>query len=936
MSKRKKTKIKSNIHRYLIMALLMLACPLYVSGAEKQPVTYFISRAESFVQSNAWTAAKREIDEGLAQWPENAELRYLNGNYFYVTGRLQEARYNLIRAIQTNDQHFKAKRVMVDVEDASKHYSSAICYINELLEFQPYDRDLWRRKIALYRKINNNVEADAALERLARIYPNDTIVRNDLKKLHRANVDNILKKSNAEDAAAELERWLDMDPENLSYYIELMGIYQRLGYNDRALGVGNRGLSHFPSNRILLNKVVGLLSEMGNYTQALVVAKQYAPHSSTYRYLLEEATANARNNDPYEMNGRLYAETHNRDALDYLLNTSLTRGYYDDARVYIKEAMKREGRTTTLLMKLYTLEKRSGDELAMRKILQELYEKTPEDEELKELYAEMMMKLGTSDMAQEQWADASTHLQRAIELMSVENEAWPSAVSMRIVALARQNKFDEACEQYKNAIIEDPKNKSRYAYAYEEFIANRIHLLIEEENYEEALLEGQNLLDLMPESETALRTCINMSQTLKREEQFQKYAQMGYDLYPENPYFIVKQAMARLSQDRYAEALDLVNPQKNKNGEYESPLFISAHSGIANEWALELLKNKMPDIALQVVDTALVYDPANKELLYSKGLIYEGLKDYPNAYDYQKKYYEPSNAEQAEYYQHMRYLGFRSLKNRIDASYSYAFYDNEDTKTRAHLYSLATVTYSRVEKKDTYTGQISYKGIDGYHNDTDSEPGGVGLEFMGQWEHTFNHRWSGMVNLALSTQYFNKVGTNVSASYALDHGWTPTLKLGYRRTPKTYLYLSGEDSSIYSKNSEYNLFILAPSVEKAWERIRTSLNVDFSLLDKDIYYNIGLKGKLFFNDDNISSISLLTGFGSFPELKFFEQTALRNVSHTNAMVGFDAQYLCTRHMYIGISGSWNTCYNPYKDANDMLRDAYRNIYSLTFQLHLAF
>ena len=116
---------------------------------------------------------------------------------------------------------------MVDVEDASKHYSSAICYINELLEFQPYDRDLWRRKISLYRKLKNNLEADAALERLARIYPNDSVVRRDLMKLHRNSIEKLMKKSNAEDAAQELEKWLDMDPDNLEYYLQLMGIYQR-------------------------------------------------------------------------------------------------------------------------------------------------------------------------------------------------------------------------------------------------------------------------------------------------------------------------------------------------------------------------------------------------------------------------------------------------------------------------------------------------------------------------------------------------------------------------------------------------------------------------------------------------------------------------------------------------------------------------------------
>ena len=131
---------------------------------------YYSERAQDLEDANSWEAAKREIDEGLRHYPDDPELLYLNGRYYYYANRdLQKARYNLVKALQESDHHWGARRVLIDVEDDSKHYSSAICYINELLEQQPYDRDLWRRKIALYNKMGNKVEAEAALERLSRI-----------------------------------------------------------------------------------------------------------------------------------------------------------------------------------------------------------------------------------------------------------------------------------------------------------------------------------------------------------------------------------------------------------------------------------------------------------------------------------------------------------------------------------------------------------------------------------------------------------------------------------------------------------------------------------------------------------------------------------------------------------------------------------------------
>ena len=54
------------------------------------------------------------------------------------------------------------------------------------------------------------------------------------------------------------------------------------------------------------------------------------------------------------------------------------------------------------------------------------------------------------------------------------------------------------------------------------------------------------------------------------------------------------------------------------------------------------------------------------------------------------------------------------------------------------------------------------------------------------------------------------------------------------------------------------------------------------------------------------------------------------------MVGIDFQYLCTRHLALGLAGNWNTCFNPYRTPEGTLKDSYRNIFSITFQVHTAF
>lgn len=946
-------------HRSRILILcLQAALLLPFSQARAQEIEhtsrYYVHRAENYVGSNAWNSAKREIDAGLKVYPDDPDLRYLNGRYYFVIGDMDEARYQLVRATQTDDMHFRAKRVLVDVEDQLGHWSSAICYINELLEYQPYDRDLWRRKIGFYRRMGNEHEADDALERLSRIYPNDSLVLADVRRRNLENWGNVLKGSSMSEAANNLERWIDRDPTVLEYYLELVNTYIKMGEYEKAIGAANRGLHYFPDNKDLIHKTVSVMSDLGLYSQALAFAKSHRFGSTVYNNLLREVAEDARMRDPYESHGRLYMATHDREALAYLINTSLTRGYFDDARMYIEEAIKRDGRTPGLLMKLYSLEKKSGNENRAVKLLTELYEKNPYDEEVRDAYVDMMLKLSNDDFAEQQWDEAYRHLNRVLELMPDTAEAWPSAVSRQITVLGHLGRMDDAHRLCVESSIRNKAYRYRFSSAYEDFAASRLKGLIEEERYEEALSAAQDLLEVIPSSEAALRCLINMSQTLKRKELFHEAAAMGYDAYPEVPYFIIKQAVALQECYDYEGALALLHPRKDAD-EYVNPQLTAAFSGISQEWAGKLIKNKRLQKALEVTDTALVFDPLNRELLYTKGVVHEHLKDYATAYEYQQRYYEPSNAEQGDYVRHIRYLGYKALRNRVDATYTHALYDTRQgtLSSVSHLYSIGTVSYARLSKRNTYTFQVSYKGIDGYRESfsetevdpetgeattvglTDTEPGGVGLEFMAQWEHQFNAKWSGMVNAAVSTQYFNKLGANISLSYAAPRGWTPSLRLGYRRTPPTYLYLGG--ASLGSgTNEEHNLYLVSPSLEKSWEYIKVTGNADLTFMSNSLYYNAGLKGKLFINNDNVSSVSLITGFGSFPELSFFEQTALQNVSHTNAMVGIDLQYLCTRHLSLGLAGSWNTCYNPFRRSDGTLESSYRNIFSIAMQFHLAF
>lgn len=927
-----------------LLVILFCMAGIVTAGSKNEVETkhnarYYARRAENLEQSGNWEAAKREIDEGLQLYPSDPDLRYLNGRYYYYSQNdLNKARYNLIKAIQENDDHYQAKRVLVDVEDDSKHYSSSICYINELLEFQPYDRDLWRRKIALYNKIGQVQEADEALQRLARIYPNDTIIRRDLANRNRENWAQRLQKSSLNDAAADLEDWLELDPGNIDYYNELINIYYKLGQTERAIGTINRALEYHKGNQALIQKAASMMAEMGNYTRALSFLRAHKNTGKLYNDLLKESADDNRAHDPYESNGRLYATTKDRDALIYLVNTSVVRGYYPDAIEYLTEAYKVFGETPELLLKQYGLEKRFGNDKKAMAILEKLRKKMPNNAELKDDYVDALLALVDHDVETEQWDEALTHIDQVINLIGVSNEKWPGLITRKINILGHLNRLEAARELYLRSINAKPGARERFAYAYEEVAAVRLKALVENEEYERALAEAQDLLEIAPDSEAALRTCINMSQTLGRKELFQKYALMGYEKFPDSPYFIVKEAVALQQQGKTEEALAMLRPDRYRD-EYVNPQLLNAYAGMSQEFAALLIKDHFPEQAMQVIDTALYYDATNKDLLYLKGVAYEQLHDYAKAWEYQTKYYNPSNAEQADWYQHMRYLKWSSFNNRLTANYTAAYFDstNDDLTTIGHMYSIGSLAYSYLGKNDTFTGQISYKGVDGHYNELkEYEAGGFGIELMGQWDHVFNPRWSGFANLSYGTKFFNLIGINAGAAWNMRNNWTLTGKVGYRYTSPTYIVNKNNANDI--RYRRYSVFLLTPGVQKTWgERIVTSAALDLIGMSTGFYYNLGLKGKIFVNNDNVTSVGVLAGFGSFPELAFFDQTGLSTLSKTNAMVGIEGMYLLTNNFAISLNGNWNTYYYPVRlHFEDPMVDSYRNVFSINLGLHVAF
>lgn len=340
--------------RYLYSTLLVFCSAVFFISAigddnEEHLPQYYVNQAKGYFVRNQWDLGKTILDTGLKNYPDDPDMRWLMGKYYYQFKNYDQSRYQLIKCIDKEYNHIQAKQLLVNVEEETRHYSSAICYVNELLEINPYWRGLWRRKIELYRKQGNDVEADRLLKRISQIYPDDPTLRRDLAYTLENNYYRLKKLGDQKSSMLALEELMKSNPHNEGFYLELANLYLQQGLADKALETTVSGSQEFPSSMSLVSKRVGILSEQFRFQEAMAILKDKMKKSNSstlrrmYNDILQQQARAARDSDPYILYGKIYAMSKSKEALDFLLSTSLTRGYYEDARFYLKEAKKRYG-----------------------------------------------------------------------------------------------------------------------------------------------------------------------------------------------------------------------------------------------------------------------------------------------------------------------------------------------------------------------------------------------------------------------------------------------------------------------------------------------------------------------------------------------------------------------------------------------------------------
>lgn len=949
------------------------------------PDYYAYNVRQAFKKGN-WNDGKRLLDEGLKVYPDETNLNQLAGSYYYHQKSYDDSRYYLIRSVRADQSNVEAKQLLVNVEDSTKNYSSAICYVNELLEVNPYWKGLWRRKIQLFRKQGNVEEANRLLHRFCKIYPNDSTMRRDQGGYLEEEYLEAKNKGDKKAIINTLSELVRFNTDNEEYYLALSNQLLQDGKETEAIEVAERGVSNLPQSSNLAIKKASILAGQARYSEALTFTEacmkknRSGKLASFYNELRLEAARSEAKRDPYVLYGKVYEAQKSQEALDYLLSTSITRGYYEDALFYINETRKRTGETPALLYKAYIVNKRMGNERTANNLLSKLYERTPNNPDVADELARLRLEQAARYMDDESYTEALGYLQFTAD-NAVDQELIEAAYNRMVTCYTNLHRYkdaDEVLETLHNRFPErsnyvekkanlmtlrnhtkdaldflydtaqntsDDLDRLTVVSAYEEIAVPYIKSLNNLGATGRAYNESERLLELLPSSELGLHYAVNTSAQLRDWEAFDNHVAAGRRYYPDSHFYLVKQASILQRQENYTDALELLRPELD---EYMGDtLLINAYSENSCDWANALIKRHEPDSAIVVIDSALVFNPQNRDLLYTKGLAYEALHQYDSAYVYQK-YYQPSFLEASEYRHHLNSLQSRGYRNNLRLEYLQSRYGDEDVLT-----SVATIEYSRKLKddKNTITGRVNYAGRDGDINGsyaTTQVPGGTGFQIQGEWEHKFNTKWTGMINAAWANKYFPDLMANVRLTRTFKNEWELEAHGGYRRIntyKKDFEFDTSTNEWTFSNwdKQQQNLFNVGVGAAKTLNDFWVNAKVDGYLLHKKPYFNVTAQGKYFLLGDGRTCIQAVGGVGSAPEAAVLDYAMPNSFEHLNTMVGLGAQYQIHPHVTLGVQGEWHTFYSQTNgrigtqtNYTDIIKSTYKNLFNVDFQVLISF
>lgn len=967
--------------------------------------------------------ADKESDEALDIYPANSIAHEVRGMYYAFLGaydddgtvrpeyrnhrptepskqsveNYKKARFHLVKAAELDKGNISARHMMLNIETLLKDYSSALIYCNELLEVAPYDSTLWKKKINLYHELGNEVEADRLAKRYMSIYTNDESFRRG----EADRKEQSMRKANGAQAAQReknLREMIALNPKRPVYYYYLISLLSANGRYEEAAEVAAAAANkcreakkdtveekrmngklvyETVDYRTFIEQHVNILCDLNRTQEAenylINIKKEWGYDNESLLTRVRTALVrSARMNDLYEANAYLYEKTQSSDALNYLINTAIQRGYYDDALEYIRKV---KNPNCDMKLKKYTVLKRMGyTSQAMDMLTDDFLKSLPKTKRHDPVCDLMLYKLrnGKDLMTDGQYNDAILMLKSLIDIdtsgmILSENDDITayrkSAWSNLYTCYMERKKYKEAgialdtlylyhnsstpleyvvrradlyiAEGKKDLALwsiyeywrANPENAEELASAYEEIAVPYIKSFIDTKQMKAAEKLNTTALQICPESKDLLTYGVNIAQSLGNDKLAEEIMDRGLKLDGKDRYFTIKKAQLQQKRKQYETAMATVMPLFDIYTGDSTIIGVYAENCYLQTDSLYKLIKKEPKNAKAYLyemgsmqSAANKVIPGNKLLMKARGRYFEAsskesLKETVCLKDSAYRCYKVCKSEfdsPAEYRRISNQLYNDSRHNELSFEYQHGISGEDAART-----GTAYMTYKHITNRgDEWTGGLAYAGRSGLAGAdlTDYTKGGIGYQVSAGVSHNFSRSFTGEIQAAWASHYFPTLTGKLGATWHLKNEWDLNLHASYRLM-KMY---SGEykpselgegfEIDHWNENKT-SLWQAGANVAKTLGgQFRLAWGVDAFTMDKAFYVNGNVKCQYFPLEGSKNHFFVAGGLGTAPDGTMLDRAHSVIFKDMNGFVSMGGYILLTGNIGVGLSGTWNTIY----------------------------
>lgn len=922
----------------IFLLLVTLGTNVNAQGiASADKVEGYVNPANIQFKAGNWAQGKAIVDEGLNKYPKYSDLKMLLGMYYLHFKQYDDARYELKKALEYNPENVDAKQLLVNLETETKRYSSAICYVNELLQVNPYWKGLWEKKISLYELQGNQIEANMLRKRLLQIYPNDEDVKKEYTYSMNMEASKQQKQGNLDAAISLHKEAIESGAKTVQGFLSIVNDYLKAGDSYNALAYTERGLNKFPHNQTLVMKKVGILADQKRYDELLPFLQKEGM-GSQYNYYLLEAARNAKNQDPGTLYGKiLLRDPGNEEAFSFVFDQAVSKGQYDRALVILNNYRKVKGNSKALSVKELNVYKKMGNSGQVNTLTKELFQRYPEDQELQEQYAAVMVAQAKNNMEDGNYQEAiqdwyqvlqyggtgleevaqvsiynaclsSGQYNKALNSLNDLILSHPADLDLYVKQASiyfKQEQFYNALTSYEKAVnMADDEQRQKYLGGYGDMQTKVIKGLIDTYEYQDAITFVNRWLQIDSTNKQAIQYAVNLSNLTNDKKKMLAYAERGHEAYPDDPFFKVKIAEVNNTKNDSVETIYYGIRQDLNVNPYNKDL-INTFSVVANKFGLQLLHKHEGDKALAIVDTALLFAPDNDELKYTKGLAFEYLKVYDSASVYQS-YYKPGVLEEDDFKRHLNYLNYKSNRNEISIFHLRSrFGDQYTTQT------ISSMQYTRFDKGNTYAALLNYAG----------RTTGKGYQLQFEWQHDWDSKTNTVFNIGWANQFFPTFNVDASIFKNVDLLGGINLQLGggiRKLSTNTDLPLNLQSTQMTN---------VVVGVTKVADPFRLNLKLNNFFLGQNWLYNLSFDGRYYMSSPK-DYIMAVASIGTSPDVELIDYSLYNGFKTLNTTVGVGAGRMVYKNVAAGILGNWIN----YETANGNLR----NLYNIYFTLNVSF